>query len=141
MDKKARRCWMCGQHYFWCNTCHDFNPEETWKYLYHDENCLEVSKIWYAYRGNEITAEEAKKQMDQYPETIEMIMENDSVPAKEIQAIYKMFESKQVEEPKVEVVEEQVATEEQPQVKQQTTAKKENSRPRNVNRSTSKNKK
>lgn len=98
--KKERKCFMCGSHYEWCNTCHDFDPTETWKYLYHDENCLEISRIWYAYRGNEISKAEARKQMDQFPENIAMILEYDSVPAKEIKEIYGVSKK---EEPQIEI--------------------------------------
>ena len=86
---QERKCFACGLRYRWCNTCHDYDPKESWKYLYHDKDCLEISRIWYAYRGNEITKEEAKRRMDQYPETIEMILINDSVMANEIKDIYK----------------------------------------------------
>lgn len=83
-----RKCFMCGATYEWCNTCHDFDPTETWKYLYHDKDCLAISKIWYAYRGDEISKDEAKKQMDKYHNNIAMILQNDSVPAEEIKEIY-----------------------------------------------------
>lgn len=110
---KNRVCFMCGSPYEWCNTCHDFDPTETWKYLYHDENCLAISRIWYAYRGNEISKEEARQQMDQFSENIAMILENDSVPAKEIQEIYNVSVK---EEPQVEidVIEEDVPNIEMP---------------------------
>ena len=108
-----RKCFMCGTTYEWCSTCHDFDTTDTWKYLYHDENCLAISRIWYAYRGSEISKEEARKQMDEYPESIAMILQYNSVPAKEIQEIYGVEEK---EEPmEIDVIEE-VSQEVQKQV-------------------------
>lgn len=104
-----RTCFMCGAEYEWCNTCHDFDATETWKYLYHDKNCLDISKIWYAYRGGEISKDEAKKRMDKYPETIVAILENTSVPANEIKNIYSVPEKEPIEniELETDIVEEQ----------------------------------
>ena len=99
-----RTCFMCGTEYEWCNTCHDFDATETWKYLYHDKECLDISKIWYAYRGNEISKEEARKRMDKYPNMIALILENDSNPANEIKEIYNVPKQKLTEETDVENV-------------------------------------
>ena len=106
---KERTCFMCGTQYEWCNTCHDFDATETWKYLYHDKKCLEVSRIWYSYRGGEISKDEAKKRMDKYPETIAAILEYTSVPANEIKNIYSVPEKEPIENNKLEtdIVEEQ----------------------------------
>ena len=101
---KERICFACGTHYVWCNTCHDFDPTETWKYLYHDEDCLEISKIWRAYRGKEISKEEAKEEFKKYPGVMPMVMNYDSVLAKEVQEICKVANRNVVkqEEPQVE---------------------------------------
>ena len=116
-----RTCFMCGTEYEWCNTCHDFDATETWKYLYHDRNCLEVSKIWYSYRGGEISKDEAKKRMDKYPETIAAILEYTSIPAVEIKEIYNVPE----QEPIKETEQETVITEKQP-VEEKSVEEKDN---------------
>lgn len=102
-----RKCMMCGKKYEWCINCGDRHPEETWRYLYHDENCMKISNIWYAYRGKEISKEEAKKQMDKYQDNINDILKNDSIPAMEIRDIYGVKEEK-VDVEEVPVVEETV---------------------------------
>ena len=107
-----RTCMMCGENYKYCSHCHDFDPTETWKYLFHDKDCLAISKIWYAYRGNEITKEEARRQMEKYPERMQKIFKYTTIAAKEIRAIFDIPEETEVpndqtktEEPK-ETVEE-----------------------------------
>ena len=94
---EKRKCFMCGKEYEFCPNCADKGNEEPWKFLYHDVKCMQVSKIWYAYRGHEISKDEAKTQMDEYPDVIAMILKNDSIPAKEIKDIYG------VKEPEVKV--------------------------------------
>ena len=93
-----RTCFMCGTKYSYCPTCKTPDAGKPWKFLYHDERCEAISKIWYAYRGHEISKEEAKRQLDKYPENIELILKNDSVPANEIKEIYDIHEEKQAEE-------------------------------------------
>ena len=99
---EKRKCFMCGTEYEYCSNCAD-GRDKPWKFLYHDENCLAVSNIWYAYRGHEISKEEAKTQMDEYPEAVAKILKNDSTPAKEIKDIYGVKEpEKKVEGQAVE---------------------------------------
>ena len=98
---KERTCFACGQKYVWCNTCHDFDPTETYKNLYHSLECVAISQIWYAYRGKEISKEEARRELQKYPEVLEKVFQYDSILAKEIQAIFDLpeenVETKQVE--------------------------------------------
>ena len=91
-----RRCLLCGTEYKYCSHCNDYDPTETWRYLFHDEKCLELSNVWYAYRGNEISKEEAKKRFEKYPENLDKILKYTSIAAKEIRAIFDIPE----EEPK-----------------------------------------
>lgn len=84
---EKRKCFMCGKEYEYCPNCQS-GIEKPWKFLFHDEKCLAVSKIWYAYRGKEIDGKEAIKRMNEYPDTIEKILKYDSVPAQEIKVIY-----------------------------------------------------
>ena len=96
--KYERHCMMCGKLYEYCSHCNDFNPNEMWKYLYHDEKCQSIGHIWYAYRGNEITKEEAKEQMSQYKPNIDEVLKYTSIAAKEIRDIFGIVEEEKTEE-------------------------------------------
>ena len=89
-----RTCLMCGTKYQYCPHCKEYDSTETWKFLFHDKKCLAISEIWYAYRGKEISKEEAKERMSQYPESLEMIFKNTSIAAKEIRDIFGIQEEK-----------------------------------------------
>lgn len=95
-----RTCMMCGEKYKYCSHCDEYNSNETWRYLYHDKNCMAIGNIWYAYRGKEITKEQAKKQMNEYKENLEKIFKHHSIAANEIRDIFgiKLEEPKEVEE-------------------------------------------
>lgn len=95
-----RICLMCGTKYKYCPHCKEFDPTETWKFLFHDKQCLAISEIWYAYRGKEISKEEAKERMSQYPESLKMIFKNTSIAAKEIRDIFDVHEEESIEESK-----------------------------------------
>lgn len=88
MAEKEKKCFICGKIYSYCPHCKDANPEESWKILFHDEKCRDISRIWYAYRGKEITKEEAKESMSVLKPNIDDTLNYDSVPAKEIQEIF-----------------------------------------------------
>ena len=104
---EIRKCFICGQSYEYCPNCN--NAAEPWKFLYDTEECVEVAEVWYAYRGKEITKEEAKAKLDKHPSIIALVLKNDSTPANEIQEIYGVEIVKKIEP---EVVEE--TTEEKP---------------------------
>lgn len=94
---QERICMMCGKKTKYCPTCRDSKPAETWRMLFHDEKCLEISEIWYAYRGKEITKEDARRRMDRIKPNIDDILKNDSIAAKEIKEIFGIEEEKQEE--------------------------------------------
>lgn len=128
---------MCGKEYEYCPNCSS-GIEKPWKYLFHDEKCLTVSKIWYAYRGKEINDKEAIEQMNEYPETVANILKNDSVPAQEIKAIYgaKKQEAEKESEPVVkenapEIKKEEVAVEEKKNDKKNFSYKNGNNKNKN----------
>ena len=87
--KKMSTCILCGTQYpVFCPTCRDANPTDTWKYLYDDKECVELSQIWYAYRGNEISAEKARTEFRKHKAKLEDILKNNSIAALEIRAIF-----------------------------------------------------
>lgn len=127
MDNKDRICFICGKEYRWCPNCREYDSNETYKYLFHDEKCAEISKIWYAYRGDEISKEEAKRRMSKIKPNIDDALLYTSVAANEIKEIFKVEEK--LQEPKVvNKVEErpvekpvEVAVEEKPAPKKSET--------------------
>lgn len=109
-----RNCMMCGTEYKYCSHCDEYNSNETWRYLYHDENCKAIGEIWYAYRGNEITKEQAKEKMGEYPENIAKILKHHSIAANEIRDIFgvKLEEPEEEAEEKIEEKSEEKKVEE-----------------------------
>ena len=93
-----RTCMMCGEKYQYCSHCDEYDSTETWKYLYHDKDCMAIGNIWYAYRGKEITKEQAKEQMNEYRKNLEKVFKHHSIAADEIREIFGV----KLEEPKVE---------------------------------------
>lgn len=87
-----RKCMMCGTEYKYCSHCNDFDPTESWKYLYHDKKCKAIANIWYAYRGNEISKEEAKARMSEYKPNIDAVLKYTSIAANEIRDIFDVHE-------------------------------------------------
>ena len=122
---------MCGTEYKYCSHCNDYNAKDTWKYLYHDEKCKAIANIWYAYRGNEITKEEAKAQMLEYKPNIDNVLKYTSIAANEIREIFDIkeeepvTEEKQVEEQKVEEQKAEVQQEPEQETKKQFNNKHE----------------
>lgn len=97
---KTRTCMICGAKYEYCNHCNYDEP--SWKFLYHDENCKEIGKIWYAYRGNEISKADAKKAMSAFKPNIDAALKYDgTTAAKEIRELFNS-KSKKSEDIKVE---------------------------------------
>lgn len=85
-----RRCIVCGEQYEFCPNCGSAEKAKaTWKTIYHDEKCMEISMTMRKLRGMEISEEEAKRIIKKYPANLAAILENDkSLLAKEIQELY-----------------------------------------------------
>lgn len=58
----TRHCLICGKQYIYCPNCGGGNKEETWRYLYDSEDCMEVFNILSRYINKHIDKEEAKSQ-------------------------------------------------------------------------------
>ena len=98
-----RICGICGTEYRYCAHCNEFNSNETWRYMYHDENCRAIANIYHAYQGNEISKEEAKERMSKYPENLKKIFDyNATVVSKTIRSIFDIPEDEQEKEDKKE---------------------------------------
>ena len=94
---EKRKCCVCGKEYEWCMKCNSNKPGESWKFLYHDKNCLQIANILRLYRGKAISKDEAKSKMDEYSESITMALKYDSIMAKEVQEIYNSNKNKSEE--------------------------------------------
>lgn len=64
MSKRGiRHCIICGKEYKYCPHCGADNKNETWRYLYDSESCMDIFTILSKYTNNHITKEEAKTQL------------------------------------------------------------------------------
>ena len=84
----TRKCMLCGTESKFCPSCGNKQPDQPWKMVFHDEKCLAISEVWLAYRGKQISKEEARERISKYPENLELILKNDSLAANEIKAIF-----------------------------------------------------
>lgn len=96
-SKQERQCICCGQVYKFCTHCHDFDPTELWRYLYHDEICMKINEIRRAYLGKEISKEDARKQMEKLVPNINIVLESNSAISETVKEIFDI--KKENEEP------------------------------------------
>ena len=134
---KQRTCVVCGKKYEYCLDCHTKEPVVTWKYLFDNETCKNICEIRNAYKGKEISRENAIIALKAYG--AKDIVKGDGVIATEIKELLKeetvkapVVEEKKEEAPveKVEPVEEAKVEEvkiEEPAPKK-TSAKGHNSK-------------
>ena len=81
-------CICCGEKYEYCPTCGQQDTPH-WKRIYDTEECMEISHILQSSRGvGGISKDEAKKQMQRYPDALEKIFEYDSLTANAIKEIF-----------------------------------------------------
>ena len=86
---KERTCMMCGCTYKYCGHCREYQNYPGWKYLYHDEKCKAIGDLWYAYRGNEISKEDAKKQLSALKPNIDAVLKyTGTIASNEIREIF-----------------------------------------------------
>lgn len=62
---KKRTCLVCGGSYTYCPHCGGNNAQETWRFLYDNENCRSIYHVYDEYRDNAISDEEAKQRLSQ----------------------------------------------------------------------------
>lgn len=61
-----RKCIVDLKDYRYCNHCNEFNPMETWRFLFCCENCRDIYHTVDDYNANKITANEAKERLEKY---------------------------------------------------------------------------
>jgi len=65
MSKRGMRsCIICGKEYRYCPNCGADNKDETWRYLYDSEECMNVFNILSNYKNNHIDKEDARDQFE-----------------------------------------------------------------------------
>lgn len=100
---KLRTCLVCGAKYKYCNSCGDYNPTETWRFLAHDNVCYDIYKIWHTYHSGELTQEEFKEKLKGFDLTTTIL--NSSTPTMIGSQIQAAFAEPKVEEESAEVEE------------------------------------
>lgn len=104
---KERTCMICGRHYKFCHHCKEYEQEPKWKYLYHDEKCKQIGDIWFAFRGNEISKEDARKALSKLTPNIDVALKyTGTIASNEIRAIFDVDVA-----PKDDIVEEKEVVE------------------------------
>lgn len=63
---KIRVCMVDRKEYKYCPDCAEYNPKETWRFLFCSEDCYAIYRVYEAYRDKKMTAEEAQKELANY---------------------------------------------------------------------------
>lgn len=116
-----RKCFCCGASYKFCGQgCRDEHPNETWRFLFDNENCKSVYEIWQSVRGNEISKSDAAKIFRTM--NIDKVLAADTIVSKDIKQI--LDENKEHYNKPEKVVTEEVKPEEKSEeIKDKTPAK------------------
>lgn len=61
-----RKCIVDLKDYRYCNHCNEFNPTETWRFLFCCENCRDIYHTVEDYNSGKLTADEAKERFEKY---------------------------------------------------------------------------
>ena len=75
----TRKCIICGKEYVYCPNCGNGDKDETWRYLYDAERCMNIFNVLSDYLHERINKEDAKTQLK------ELKVSKDSVFNDEIQ--------------------------------------------------------
>lgn len=85
---KNRTCLVCGAKYKYCNTCGEYNPNETWRFLFDDEKCYDIYKIWQQYHSNELSAKGLKNSLKSFDLTAVMREDNNTMISSDIKSAF-----------------------------------------------------
>lgn len=61
--KNNRKCFFCGQDFYYCPTCPNDSNKPTWHVLWCSEKCKDLDNVVAAHRSGKITTEEAQKRI------------------------------------------------------------------------------
>lgn len=70
---KQRICMICKSKYTYCHTCRDYNPEETWRYLFDSYKCRDIYDIIQKYKQKEIDKVAAKEQLESFDDIYDIV--------------------------------------------------------------------
>lgn len=62
---KLRTCVVCGNKYKYCRNCSAYSYLEPWHSTYDKDECRQIFDICSRFGGNSITADEAKKKLEE----------------------------------------------------------------------------
>lgn len=59
-----RKCIVDLKEYKYCNHCNEYNPDETWRFIFCSQNCRSVYNIVGKFLTSKISADDAKAELD-----------------------------------------------------------------------------
>lgn len=62
--KHERHCMICGKAYSYCNNCYEYDGLPRWMFMFHDENCRDIWRVFNAYRNGSKDATETKQALE-----------------------------------------------------------------------------
>lgn len=60
MERKLRRCCVCGNEYKYCSKCGEDANKPLWYFSFCSENCKKIYDVTSKFEGNNISAVKAK---------------------------------------------------------------------------------
>lgn len=93
MERKLRRCAVCGAEYRFCPKCNEDKDKPLYHYTFCSKNCRDIYSVISSFEDKEISAEETLEQLmeldlsridsfnDSYKDSLERIY-NSAVPKK-----------------------------------------------------------
>lgn len=65
MERKIRRCCVCGKEYEYCNKCREDMNKPLWYFTFCSENCHNIYGVTSQFENGQIDSVSAKLQLDQ----------------------------------------------------------------------------
>ena len=97
-----RKCMICGKEYEYCGQgCADYNADEPWRYLFHNEQCRDIYDVWQSYRGKQMQKSEAANILGAID--LKEVLNSGSVVVNDIKEILDIKEEKKINVEKKEV--------------------------------------
>lgn len=64
MERKLRRCSVCGSEYRFCNRCPEDKDKPNWYFAFCSSNCKDIYDITSKFENGQIINSEAKTQLE-----------------------------------------------------------------------------
>lgn len=64
MERKLRRCSVCGNEYRFCNRCPEDKDKPNWYFAFCSSNCKDIYDITSKFENGQIINSEAKTQLE-----------------------------------------------------------------------------